>query len=290
MEDKNLEDKNEDSVKEEVFYYALGHNLRREIIKIIGENDYSSFTQLKKILKVSTGTIYHHLDTLSNLIEQKEDKKYYLTEIGQYAYESLIDSEKNIGSPVIFQFKNKYLARFFNFYSEFIQASEKKDIIKIIIISSIILFLGIIFNGLNGYNSFLLFFTPSLYIDFFIFNGLTFLINVFIFFVIVEAFCRIFYRNKANFKLLLISFPLILAPMVIYLGIHFMFQITNVLMNYIFYLMDRIIIISLQVLSLWFLSYHLNVMKNLKINQGLTISLILHLAGFSVIFFSSVQF
>jgi len=290
MEDKNLDDKNEDNVKEEVFYYALGHNLRREIIKIIGENGYSSFTQFKKILKVSTGTIYHHLDTLSNLIEQKDDKKYYLTEIGQYAYESLIESEKNIGSTLIFQFKNKYLARFFNFYSEFIQASEKKDIFKISIISSIILFLGIIFNGLNGYNSFLLFFTPSLYTDFFIFNGLTFLINVFVFFIIVETFCRIFYRNNANIKLLLVSFPLILSPMVIYLGIHFIFQLTNILMNYIFYLMDRIIIISLQVLSLWLLSYHLNVLKNLKINQGLTISLILHLAGFSVIFFSSVQF
>ncbi|MFW9946978.1 MAG: winged helix-turn-helix domain-containing protein, partial [Candidatus Odinarchaeota archaeon] len=68
------------------FYYALGHDLRRKIIKIIGDNEFSSFTTLKKELKVSTGTIYHHLDALSQLIEQRKDKKYYLTELGQHAY------------------------------------------------------------------------------------------------------------------------------------------------------------------------------------------------------------
>ena len=32
------------------FYYALGHDLRRRIIKIIGDNDFSSFTNLKEEL------------------------------------------------------------------------------------------------------------------------------------------------------------------------------------------------------------------------------------------------
>jgi len=48
---------------------------------------------------VSTGTIYHHLDTLSNLIEQQDNKKYYLTELGLHAYNSLIDNKDNIITP-----------------------------------------------------------------------------------------------------------------------------------------------------------------------------------------------
>ena len=73
--------------------------MRRKIINIIGENKFSSFTLLKKELKVSTGTIYHHLDTLSQLIEQKDDKKYYLTELGLHAYDSLKDNIDTIITP-----------------------------------------------------------------------------------------------------------------------------------------------------------------------------------------------
>ena len=72
--------------------------MRRKIIKIIGDNDCSSFTILKTELKVSTGTIYHHLESLSQLIEQKEDKKYYLNDLGIHAYNSLQDiNVTNIG-------------------------------------------------------------------------------------------------------------------------------------------------------------------------------------------------
>ncbi|MHA2398710.1 MAG: winged helix-turn-helix domain-containing protein, partial [Promethearchaeota archaeon] len=63
----------------------MSHEIRRKIITIIGENEFTSFTQLKNELKVSTRTIYHHLETLSGLIEQKEDKKYYLKDLGLYA-------------------------------------------------------------------------------------------------------------------------------------------------------------------------------------------------------------
>ena len=84
---------------ESSYYYALGHEIRRRIIKIIGDSNVSTFTLLKKELKVSTGTIYHHLETLTNLIEQRNDKKYYLTELGVYAYNSLKDNIETIKSP-----------------------------------------------------------------------------------------------------------------------------------------------------------------------------------------------
>ncbi|MFX1568435.1 MAG: hypothetical protein ACFFCV_08710 [Promethearchaeota archaeon] len=48
---------------------------------------------------MSTGTIYHHLDSLSELIEQKQDKKYYLKELGVYAYNSLKNNIETIKSP-----------------------------------------------------------------------------------------------------------------------------------------------------------------------------------------------
>ena len=89
---------------ESSFYYALSHEIRRKILKIIGDNEFSSFTNLKRILKVSTGTIYHHLDSLSQLIHQKKNKKYYLTDLGIHAYNSL---KENIEIMESIDFSNR---------------------------------------------------------------------------------------------------------------------------------------------------------------------------------------
>ncbi|MEJ2252715.1 MAG: hypothetical protein P8Y97_24040, partial [Candidatus Lokiarchaeota archaeon] len=217
-------------------------------------------------------------------------KKYQLTELGQYAYESLINNKKNIGISPIFQFNNKYLNRVFLSYSNIIQPSGKRNYIILLIISVLILILGIILDGLSGYNSFLLFFIRNLNEDLYLFGGFTFIINIFIFFLIVEGLCRLFYKKKANSRLLLISFPLILSPMLVYLGFHYIFLSNELITNNVYYFIDKVLLIGFQVLSLWFLSFHLNILKNLKINSGLTLSLILDLVGFTVIFFTSFQF
>jgi hypothetical protein len=281
---------NEEDNRESDFYYALGHEIRREIIKNIGENGHSSFTNLKKTLRVSTGTIYHHLETLSQLIEQKKNKKYYLTDLGKYAFESLINNEKNITEGANFQFKNKYLRTFFKWYSNIVFPSDKRSYLRLYIFSTILIIIGSVLNSLNGFNSFLLFFTGSFERDFIIFNAITFILNLFAFFLIVEGICRLIYKNKTNTKILLSSFSFILSPMIVYSMLHLIFQLTGFLSNYILYFIDRIFFISLQVLSLWFLSFQLNLLKDLKINQGLTLSLVLHLAGFAVIFIITVQF
>ena len=114
--------------------------MRRKIINIIGENKFSSFTLLKKELKVSTGTIYHHLDTMSQLIEQKDDKKYYLTELGLHAYDSLKDnidtiitpdfSKKEFSSPILRGLMRLTPKKYINY--------ENNIKIKVLIISIII--------------------------------------------------------------------------------------------------------------------------------------------------------
>lgn len=83
----------EETFEEEILYLALGHEIRRHIIKIIGNLGFAGFSDLKKSLQVSTGTIYHHLDVLSKLIVQDEKKKYHLSPLGMHGYSIL---QKNI--------------------------------------------------------------------------------------------------------------------------------------------------------------------------------------------------
>jgi len=99
------------------FYTILGHPLRRNLIKILGEQKSASFTDLKSTLNVSVGTLYYNLDLLEGLIAQDRNKKYTLTPKGEMAFRLLEESEEKLISLGIraekragwFRFLNKVL-------------------------------------------------------------------------------------------------------------------------------------------------------------------------------------
>ena len=272
----------------------MGHGLRRKIINIIGENKFTSFTYLKKELKVSTGTIYHHLDTLSHLIEQRNDKKYYLTELGTHAYNSLKDnintiitpdfSKKEFSSPILKGLMRLTPKKYINY--------ESNQMIYTIIISITIALIGAIFCGLNSLFPLFLFFgliefefiEPILQIIL----AIIFIGNIVFFFLINEGICRIIYKKKDNTLKFLISFPIILFPIDIYLVLHFILFSTGSLNLPAVRILDNVLVILFQVLSLWLLTYNLSVNKKLKIEKSLIISLLIHYGGFSIILLLSI--
>jgi hypothetical protein len=281
---------------ESSFYYALSHEIRRKIIQIIGDNEFSSFTNLKKTLKVSTGTIYHHLDSLSQLIEQGKNKKYYLTDLGLHAYNSLKENIEIMESSKFS--KGEYNSPLLKFLFaltpiKFI-SFEEKDKVYNVIISLVILLMGTILCGLNGFYSFLLFFikTPDdiykLPLISHIILAVIFIINFLAYFLLVEICCRLFYRKKENTINFFLSFPIILYPMVVYLLIHFILLSTELIQINIFSFIDTVLLIFFQILSLWLLTYNLKVSKGLKIERGLIIALLLHYGSFTIVLFLSI--
>jgi DNA-binding transcriptional ArsR family regulator len=71
-------------------YQALGNPHRRGIIMLLGENPEGlTFSELRRRLNLSVGTIYYNLDQLEDLVCQKSDRRYALTEKGLLAYEML---------------------------------------------------------------------------------------------------------------------------------------------------------------------------------------------------------
>lgn len=78
-------------------YQALGNPHRRNIIMILGENpDGLTFSELRKRLNLSVGTLYYNLDQLEDLIYQKSDRRYALSEKGLLAYKMLKDDLERI--------------------------------------------------------------------------------------------------------------------------------------------------------------------------------------------------
>lgn len=291
-EKEGFQKRNEESNDVEArFYYALGHELRRKIIKIIGENKYSSFTQLKKELKVSTGTIYHHLDTLSQLIEQKNDKKYYLTELGLHAYDSLKDNINNIITPDFGkkEFTSPILKGLMHLTPKKYINYENNIKIKVLVISSLITLAGAILCGLNGLFPFFLYFEETLInidlVDVALKSllSLIFIANMLFYFLVNEGICRIFYKKKENSMRFLISFGLILFPLDLYLILRLILILTGSYDFASIKILDNVLMILFQVWSLWLLTYNLSVNKKLKIENSLIVSLLVHYGGFSII-------
>ena len=238
---------------------------------------------------MSTGTIYHHLDTLSELVEQKQDKKYYLKELGMYAYNSLKNNIETIKTPDFAhrELKSPILRKLMWITSKRFIQFDKKDKKYSITISISIIILGIIFCALNGFYSFLLFFIDfsqyNLDIPLQILISLSFIANFFIFFIIVELISRFLYKKNESVTEFLISFAIILYPMIFYLIFHLIFNIFDLLSLSVFNLLDKVLLIIFQVWSLWLLSYSLCIKKGLKIESSLIISLLLHYGGFTII-------
>ena len=265
------------------------------MIELIGENGYSSFTILKKELKVSTGTIYHHLDTLSQLIEQKSDKKYYLTDLGQLAYSSLQENISSLSKGISSKEFNSPILKGLMFLTPkgLITTNQSSKYVPIAC-SVLILAIGIIFSYLNEYFPvFLLFgsypedaFLHAPYSN--VLGAILFVVNFLIYYAIIEGIIRLIYKNKDNSIQFFSTFSLLFFPSCIYLILHYFFELFNLLESSIIGIIDNSLMILFQAWSLWILTYSIITYKQFKIENALILALLLHYGGFSLILIISI--
>jgi DNA-binding transcriptional ArsR family regulator len=84
-EDKPTESEAESESIENEIFKTLNHQIRRNIIKLLGKEKELTFTEIKNnFSNIDSPSLAYHLKTLKQLIELK-DSSYFLTEIGQTA-------------------------------------------------------------------------------------------------------------------------------------------------------------------------------------------------------------
>jgi len=71
-------------------YSILANPTKRKIILFLGERGKASATELRRHLKVSTGSLYYNLDDMLEYVTQDEDRRYYLTEKGYKLYNLIL--------------------------------------------------------------------------------------------------------------------------------------------------------------------------------------------------------
>jgi hypothetical protein len=282
--------------KEENFYNAMGHEIRRKIIKIVGDNEAAGFSTFKTETNSSTGTIYHHLDILSQLLFQDKKKKYRLTTLGQHAYRFLsqnLDSIESIEATEKIQSKLPskkpsdllLLKRLFQVLLD--------EPIRGWIFSFLIIFTIGLICAFNNIQVYLFFYSnvPSTLSQGLLYSPLVILLGALlgflILFILSEGLCRIFFDKSENWQGLLGILGIAYVPMLLYLLIMLALTAGDVPnMGTI----GKIFLILFQIWSMILLSYGISVTKYIRFERGLIISIFIDYGTFMLMLIINVSF
>jgi len=281
---------------EDQFYIALSHDIRRQIIKIIGRTSKSSFTEFKQSIKVSTGTLYHHLEVLKECIYQKSDKKYYLTTLGEHAYHIL---EHNVESIEALKNQNvpepanspSFLKNLFKIWPRIYISIIQKDIRAPAVLLVALLVIGGLLCAVFDVDTTLIFFSWQKGTEVFpletkIWMFFRYIISMCGFIAICEVICRVVLRKKDNLVPFILSFFLILLPTIFYLIVHsFLFILAY---DAITENADRIIMVIFQIWSVWNLTYTISILKFVQVERSFIASFISYYIGFMILIISII--
>ncbi|MHA1672949.1 MAG: winged helix-turn-helix domain-containing protein [Promethearchaeota archaeon] len=268
-----------ESQNEELLYLALGHEVRRNIIKIIGNQGFVGFSVMKKQLRVSTGTIYHHLDVLKDLITQDEQKKYHLSPLGKHAFRML---KQNLDTFGALQTEKKLLmdrnvrklqniGLFKPLFQYFLQNRRRGAFL-----ATGIVFLVALFSAIFRVQAFLNIFLPlTPQMEIFlsghpIIQFLSAIAGYCSLFLIVEGLSRLLYHKKDNSAWLFIMISISFIPVIGYIIIIGILR-SIPLSASTFLLISRVFLILFQVWVTILLAYCISAVKYVKFERGLII-------------------
>lgn len=85
----------------EDIYAVLGNPIKKRIVEIIAERGAASFTDLKRDLNLSVGTLYYNLDSLRSFVAKDANRKYVLTERGYVLYRAMREGDDAIKRAIL---------------------------------------------------------------------------------------------------------------------------------------------------------------------------------------------
>jgi len=92
---------------EDRVFKSLSHQIRRDIIRLIGEKGRATFTEIRNGLKIDeSSSLSYHLSGLGPLLRQ-ESSSYMLNELGKHAYR-LILGTTSVGTESRLKRKLRY--------------------------------------------------------------------------------------------------------------------------------------------------------------------------------------
>lgn len=197
------------------YYTLLRDETRRKIVEILGTQEKIGFKELREKLDLGVGTVYYHLDMLSDFLTQDKQRKYRLNDRGKMLYRTL--KEGNI--PPTLEISGAFSHRLAKwlFLSPVFTKTVKP--LRFLPVSIVIVFVGALGAAHAQLDSALFFYFPystfsfSSIVTLHIFNW----IGLFLF---AEFFTYLFYRRVGNDIQLFTCTGIALIPLTVFPYVH----------------------------------------------------------------------
>lgn len=241
------------------YHTLLRDPARRKIVEILGNQEKIGFKELKQVLGLGVGTVYYHLDMLSDHMVQDKQRKYKLNDRGRLLYRSL----KEGGMPSTLQLSESLshrLAKWLFLSPLFVRTTKA---VRLFPLSLVILALGALGSASASSQS-LLFFYSAFTAYQFETTAMLYLFNWISLFLFSDLIIFLFFKRTGGDLQLFVclgiaSFPMALFP---YIYIFLSYEIA------------RYFLLVLQIWTVMLLSSAYSFSKGLRLDKSIVISLL----------------
>lgn len=241
------------------YHTLLRDPTRRKIIETLGEQKKMGFKELKQMLGLGVGTIYYHLDMLSDYITQDKQRKYQLNDHGRLLFKSL----KEGALPSTFQIGETFGHRFVKwlFLSSLFAKTTKP--LKLFPIALAVLVIGAVGSALASSQS-LLFFYSAFTVYQFETTAMLYLFNWISLFLFSDLIIYLFFKRTYGDLQLFVCLGIASFPMALFPYIYIVLS----------YETARYFLLVLQIWSIMLLSSAYSFSKGLRLDKSIVISLL----------------
>lgn len=257
------------------YHALLKDGTRRRIIEMLGEQEKVGFKEFRDNLKIGVGTLYYHLDILSDYVTQDKSRKYMLNERGRLLYQSVKDG----AVPTALKLDRVYHSGVLHWLFLSPLLSRMNSSTKWLPLSAIILVLGAVGVGLARLDPLFLFYTPTT-------RGFELTAASFLFywigaFFLADVLAYVLYRRSGDDIHLFVCMGVAALPLAAYPYLHMLLSIavpativTHVL---------RGTLLGLQIWSMILLTAAFSYGKGLRLERAIILSLSLLYANIALL-------
>ena len=276
----------------ESLYNILGNQHRRNIILFLGEVGEASFTELRKHLGISVGTLYYNLDNLRGFVSQKPNKKYTLTPKGRKVYEIISKEIKRIEEMtrephLVIRVFNRYFKKYITPVDLF--SRLYKNISLSVLLGLIALAIGIYGTFITKLDLTLLeySFSPKIvpsFIPSYLWFPLKLILSWIGLSILSLLLAKVFGSREIRPELIAVI-AISLIPLFIYPYIYLLFEYLGLTNQPIFIITLNIIMRILQLITIGFLTTALSVFGRLSLERAFIIVFILMYISITICMF-----
>jgi hypothetical protein len=240
------------------YHTLLRDPARRRIVEILGDQDKIGFKELKQTLGLGVGTVYYHLDMLSEFLTQDKERKYSLNDRGRLLYASL----KAGSLPAPLQMGEAFTHRVgkWLFLSPLFAKTTRPC--RLLPAAVAILLLGAVGTALAGITPMLLFYSPFTSYSFQATFAL-FISNWIALFLFSELMIYLFFRRAGGDLQLFTCLGMAALPIAVFPYL-FLFLSYGVL---------QVLLFAFQVWTLMLLSAAFSFGKGMRLDKSILLSL-----------------